>query len=53
MKYRLHLNLSWEVEVPDEVTNSEDILDELAERFYASNETVENIFWEGIEVEEV
>lgn len=51
MKYHLRLNLEWDIDVPDTITEDSDILEELGDRIYENNETVENIFWEGIEIE--
>lgn len=44
-QYRLHLDLTWEIIAESE----EDALDRLSEQIALNNETVENIFWEGIE----
>ena len=50
--YKLKLDLEFEVDAPDSVTEDSEILDILSEQIALNNETVENIFWESIEVEE-
>ena len=57
-KYKLTLNLEWELELPSEVDLNEvdienELLDILSERIALNNETVENIFWEGMEVKRI
>lgn len=57
MKYKLKLNLEWEVEDDDVLLDEDELrnllLDKLDERIIYCNETVENLFWEGVEVEVV
>lgn len=48
-KYHLRLELEWDVEAIDE----ESALVELEERICRNNEVVGNIFWDGIEIEEI
>jgi hypothetical protein len=56
-KYKLTLNLEWELEIPDndlnEVDLENELLELLSERIYMANESVETLFWEGIEVERI
>lgn len=57
-KYQLLLNLEFYVDVPEGDTVEEqlddgEILDLLADQIALNNETVENLFWDGIEVREV
>lgn len=54
MKYKLRLNLEWEIEGPDDdgdtdITRNE-VLEVLNDLIISGNETVDNLFWEGIEV---
>lgn len=50
-KYKLKLELEFDIEAPNDITEESDILDILADQIALNNETVENIFWEGIVVE--
>jgi hypothetical protein len=59
-KYKLSLELEWILDVPEldgvdtnEVDLENELLDILSERIALSNETVENLFWEGIEVKKL
>lgn len=57
-KYKLSLDLEFHVDVPEGDTVEEqlddgEILDLLADQIALNNETVENIFWDGMEVREV
>lgn len=47
--YELHLDLYWEIEAEDE----DDAKDRLAEQIMDNNETVENIFFDSMEVREI
>jgi hypothetical protein len=59
-KYKLSLELEWILDVPEldgvdisEVDLENELLDLLHERIIMGNETVENLFWEGIEVKKL
>ena len=59
-KYKLSLELEWILDVPEldgvdtnEVDLENELLDILSERIALGNETVENLFWEGIEVKKL
>jgi len=59
-KYKLTLNLEWELELPaeidfdlNEVDVENELLDILNEKIALNNETVENLFWEGIEIKKL
>ena len=59
-KYKLSLELEWILDVPEldgvdtnEVELENELLDVLSERIALNNETVENLFWEGIEVKKL
>ena len=59
-KYKLSLELEWILDVPEldgvdtnEVELENELLDVLSERIALNNETVENLFWEGIEVKRI
>lgn len=46
MRYELTLNLSWEIDAKDPT----DAMYKLADIIAYNNETVENIFWDSIEI---
>jgi len=50
--YRVTLDLEWEIEAPVDATD-EDILDELNELICRNNETVENLFWDGMDIKKI
>jgi hypothetical protein len=59
-KYKLSLELEWILDVPEldgvdtnEVDLENELLDMLSERIALGNETVENLFWEGIIVKRI
>ena len=55
MRYKLKLNLEWMVEDDDVLLDDDELRnllqDKLNDEIMSNNETVDNIFWEGMEVE--
>lgn len=60
MKYKLTLNLEWILDVPEldgvdtnEIDLENELLEILNDQIINGNETVDNLFWEGIEVKRI